>query len=120
VSRFFAELLAPRCSPSLGHLSEEGAALNGVTYMWWESFPGFANPDDPQREPVDEAELACLKSILALDSAACQEAALHGLGHWVRREPGCERIIDDYLAAGNAARRELMGYARAARGGCIQ
>lgn len=120
VSRFFADVLAPRCSPALGHLSEEGAALNGVTYMWWESFPGFANPDDPDREAVDEAELACLKSILALDSAACQEAALHGLGHWVRREPRCERIIDDYLAAGGAARPELIGYAQAARRGCIQ
>ena len=120
VSHFFADLLAPRCSPALGHLSEEGGPLNCVTYMWWESFPGFANPDDPQRELVDEAELACLKSILALESSACQEAALHGLGHWIRRESRCERIIDDYLAAGNAARPELIDYARAARGGCIQ
>ena len=119
VSRFFANVLAPRCSPALGHLSEEGAALNGVTYMWWESFPGFANPDDPERELVDEAELACLKSILALDSAACQEAALHGLGHWVRREPRCETIIDDYLASNRAMRPELVAYAKAARAGCI-
>ena len=116
---FFSEVLAPRCSPTLGHLSEEGGPLNGVTYMWWESFPGFASPDDPERELVDEAELACLASILALDSAACQEAALHGLGHWVRREPRCEQIIDDYLAAGRAARPELVNYAQAARGGCI-
>ncbi len=117
---FFAEVLAPRCSPTLGHLSEEGGPLNIVTYMWWESFPGFANPDDPDREQVDEAELRCLEAILALDSAACQEAALHGLGHWVRRESRCERIIDDYLAAGAAARPELIAYAKAARGGCIQ
>ena len=117
---FFAEVLAPRCSPTLGHLSEEGGPLNIVTYMWWESFPGFANPDDPDREQVDGAELRCLEAILGLDSAACQEAALHGLGHWVRRESRCEMIIDDYLAAGAAARSELVDYARAARTGCIQ
>ncbi len=120
IAVFFAELLAPRCSATLGHLSEEGRPLNGVTYMWWESFPGFANPGDPDREMFDEAELNCLQSILALDSAACQETALHGLGHWVRREPRCERIIDEYLATGASARPELIDYARAARAGCIQ
>ncbi len=119
ISRFFAEVLGPRCSPTLGHLSEEGGPLNGVTYMWWDSFPGFANPDDPQREMVDQAELDCLQSVLAIDSAACQEAALHGLGHWVRRESRCEIIIDAYLADGRAARHELIAYAEAARGGCI-
>jgi hypothetical protein len=119
ISRFFADLLAPRCSPSLGHLSDEGGPLNMVTYMWWESFPSFTNPDDPQRELVNDAELACLEFILGLESVACQEAALHGLGHWVRREPRCEAIIDDYLASGRSARAELGDYARSARGGCI-
>jgi hypothetical protein len=120
ISRFFAEVLGPRCSPTLGHLSEEGGPLNTVTYMWWESFPGFANPDDPQRGMVDQAELDCLQSVLAIESAACQEAALHGLGHWVRRERRCETIIDAYLTEGRAARSELIAYAHAARGGCIQ
>lgn len=119
VARFFAEVLAPGCSPTLGHLSEEGRPLNGVTYMWWESFPGFANPDDPGRNLVDQAELACLRAVLAIDSAACQEAALHGLGHWARREPRCEAIIDAYLAEGRAIRPELIAYAQAALGGCI-
>jgi hypothetical protein len=118
VALFFAEMLAPRCSPTLGHLSEEGAALNNRTYMWWEDYPGLAGPDDPQREIIDRAELACLESILALDSVACQEAALHGLGHWVK-EPRCEAIIDAYIAADRAARPELVAYAKAARSGCI-
>jgi hypothetical protein len=119
VARFFGDVLAPRCADALGHLSEEGAPLNIVTYMWWESFPGFTNPDDPDRELVDRAELACLEAILAVDSAACQEAALHGLGHWVRREPRCEPIIDAYCSSGRAARTELVTYAKAARSGCI-
>ena len=119
VGLFFADVLAPRCSPALGHLSEEGRPLNGLTYMWWDGFPGFTNPDDADRELVDLAELACLASTLKLDSAACQEAALHGLGHWVCRESRCEAIIDDYLQCGSAARPELTAYARAARTGCI-
>jgi hypothetical protein len=119
IASFFTDVLAPRCSPALGHLSEEGASLNMTTYMWWEGFPGLTNPDDIEREPVDSAELACLDAILALDSPACQEAALHGLGHWVRREPRCEGIIDAYLAAGKAAWPELDTYARSARSGCI-
>ena len=119
VARFFADMLAPRCSPTLGHLSEDGGPLNMVTYVWWESFPGFTNPDDPERALVDQAELGSLGAVLALDSVACQESALHGLGHWVRREPRCEKIIDNYLASGRAARPELGDYARAARGGCI-
>ncbi len=119
VALFFAEVLAPRCAPALGHLSEDGAPLNMRTYMWWDGFPGFTNPDDPDRDLVDLAELDCLEAILGLESAACQEAALHGLGHWVRREPRCESIIDAYLTAGKAAWPELDTYARAARSGCI-
>jgi len=120
IATFFRDVLAPRCAPVLGHdATEAGPEINGVTYMWWESFPGFTNPDDPQRALVDDAELACLEAILALDSPACQEAALHGLGHWVRRERRCEAIIDRYLESGKAAMPELVEYAKAARCGCI-
>jgi hypothetical protein len=116
----FAEVLAPRCAPVLGHLAKEPPPpINAVTYMWWESLPGFAEPDDPERARVDEAELAALERILALDSVACQEAALHGLGHGVGRQPRCAEIIDAYLLSGRAT-PELALYARAARTGCIQ
>ena len=120
IATFFHDVLAPKCAPVLGHnASESGPALNGVTYMWWESFPGFTNPDDPQRALVDDAELSCLERVLELGSVACQEAALHGLGHWVRREPRCEAVIDRYLESGKAALPELVTYAQAARTGCI-
>ena len=120
VAAFFRDVLGPKCAPVLGHnATEAGPPLNGVTYMWWESFPGFANPDDPQRGLVDDAELACLEVVLALDSPACQEAALHGLGHWVQHEPRCEAVIDRYLGSGKAALPELVGYAKSARTGCI-
>ena len=120
IANFFEQVLAPRCAPILGHLAADmPPPINTVTYMWWDAFPGLTNPDDPQRDLVDLAELACLETILGLDSAACQEAALHGLGHWVRREPRCEPIIDAYIATRKAALPELLTYARAARSGCI-
>ena len=120
IGDFFRDVLAPKCAPLLSHnATEAGPPINGVTYMWWESFPGFANPDDPQRALVDDAELECLERILTLGSIACQEAALHGLGHWVRREPRCAEIIDRYLGSDRAAVPELVSYAKAARGGCI-
>ena len=120
IARFFEEVLAPRCEPLLGHLATDmPPPLNTVAYMWWDSFPGITNVDDPEREIVDAAELAALGHILSLDSIVCQEAALHGLGHWVRREPRCARIIDDYLGSGRASDPRLSSYAQAARTGCI-
>lgn len=120
IARFFERVLAPRCEPSLGHLATEAPpSINTVTYMWWDGFPGFTNPDDPERANVDDAELGALERILQIDSVACQEAALHGLGHWVRRESRCEAVIDRYLTAGKIAAPELISYAQSARSGCI-
>ena len=82
VGTFFAELFAPRCTPHLSHLSEAAAGpLNGVCYMWWDEFPCLALPDDPHRDAMHGAALRTMESILALDSPACHESALHGLGH---------------------------------------
>lgn len=120
VAEFFASVLGPRCDNILGHLAREmPPPINAITYMWWDSFPGLANPDDPERALVDDSELDALGRILRLDSIACQEAALHGLGHWVRREPRCADLIDAYLVA-DRAQPDLLAYAKAARSGCIQ
>jgi len=61
-----------------------------------------------------------MKKILALDSVACQESALHGLGHWHSLQPDrVESIVDGFLAAHPTTRRELVTYARSARCGCV-
>jgi len=57
---------------------------------------------------------------LALDSLACRESALHGLGHWHARYPqGVEQIIDDALGRAQAWPPDLLAYARIARTGCV-
>jgi hypothetical protein len=90
--------------------------------MWWDGFPATSKPDDPDRETLIDAEMKCLADVLGLVSVACQESALHGLGHWAGNSDGgptATGIIDAYLEKGVAPRPELLIYARAARTGCI-
>jgi hypothetical protein len=124
IHTLFAKLLDPRCTPTLSHLDEPGAGpLNGICYMWWDIFPGMPAPADPARGELDTAYLDAMARTLALPSPACQESALHGLGHW-RGGAGRDQagaIIDGYLAGkGDTLRPELARYAAAARSGCIQ
>jgi hypothetical protein len=120
IHTLFAELFATRCAPTLGHLSEPGQPLNTVCYMWWDEFPCIALPDDPDCDRLHEAAIDVMRRTLELDSPACQEAALHGLGHWARQHPASiEAAIDGYLADGREKRPELIAYARSARCGCV-
>lgn len=116
----YATVFGPRCRPLLGHLSEGGLdhPLNTVCYMLWDVLPVAGGGDD--RDGVDAALLDAMSAGLAQPNPACQESALHGLGHWARACPGeVERRIDRWLAAAAPARPELVAYARAARTGCV-
>jgi hypothetical protein len=121
VATLFDRLFARRCSPHLSHLDEPGAAaLNGRCYMWWDTFPSIGLDGDRDLHEMQTAALTAMERTLSLDSIACQESALHGLGHWRRENGGrVERIIDDFVAGHRDARPELLRYARAARNGCI-
>jgi hypothetical protein len=75
---------------------------------------------DEMLHTVDEAILAVLERTLRIDSEACREGALHGLGHWSRRHP--ERtaaIVDAWLGTAPAISPELERYAASARAGCV-
>jgi hypothetical protein len=53
-------------------------------------------------------------------SPACQESALHGLGHWQRdHDRQVNAIIDGFLAANPHIDARLIRYANAARCGCV-
>ena len=116
----FAGLFDRRCAPLLGHLDEPGAGpLNHACYMWWENLAPAALPDDPNRERLEARMLDVMAAILDLANPACQESALHGLGHAARHTPKrVEAIVDTYLQR-QGIRPELADYARFARGGCI-
>lgn len=72
-------------------------------------------------ETVNDAILQVLARTLRVESEACREGALHGLGHWHRAHPErTEAIIDCWLIEGPAISAELRAYAGYARGGCVQ
>ncbi|MBA4097152.1 MAG: hypothetical protein C0484_10350 [Rhodospirillum sp.] len=118
----FARLFQPRCAPILSHMGEPGGdKLNGVCYMWWDIIPLAANSKPRQPDPIHEASLGVMRATLRLPNPACQESALHGLGHWARAYPEfTATTIDAYLAANPKLRPELVRYAQAARSGCVQ
>ena len=117
----FRKLLLPRCSPHLSHRDEPGTApLNAVCYMWWDKMPVYGGPVPQDREALHRAALDTMAAILKFDSVACQESALHGLGHWRSVFPAeIESLIDVFLRLNPEARPELRTYARSARCGCV-
>lgn len=117
----YEKLFAVRCSPRLSHLDEAGVnPLNMVCYMWWDLFPIAGKSDHPDNAALETAILDVMCRTLTLNSIACQEAALHGLGHWAGDHPHRVRtIIEGFLTQPISLRAELRRYAEAARGGCV-
>jgi hypothetical protein len=98
----------------------EANPLNSICYMWWDIAPLYGKSGDPAREALDDAALEVMEKCLSLPAPACQEGALHGLGHWQHAYP--ERVttaINAYLNASASLPPELVAYARNARRGCV-
>lgn len=122
IAILFKQIFAPRAAPVLSHIDEPGGnALNIPCYMWFDVMPSVALADDPDKETLHRALLATMERILNLCNIACQEAALHGLGHWAAAYPdGVAATVGHYLSSEGHKRPELVAYARAARCGCVQ
>jgi hypothetical protein len=121
IGSLFTRLFASRCSEHLSHRDEKGAApLNGLCYMWWDLFPAHGRPADSVSVQLDTEVLAVMERTLALPSTACQESALHGLGHWQRRYPRVvQEAVDHFLVRAGDLRSELRRYALCARVGNV-
>jgi hypothetical protein len=117
----FRKLLLPRCSPHLSHCDWHGATpLNSICYMWWDIMPVYGGPEQQDRRALQAAALETMAAILKFDSIACQESALHGLGHWHSAFPEqVESLIDAFIATHANAPPALLTYARSARCGCV-
>ena len=87
--------------------------LDFVCDMFWDVAPLVPRRDDDARLQIIAAKLEVLEATLALDSTACQHAALHGLGHehqeatdevpeiihrWLRRNPHAPEELRAYAA----------------------
>ena len=109
----FRDCFAQRCSAHLSHIDEPGVGpLNSVCYMWWEIFPFTGHPEDDSQKQIDDACIAVMEEMLEIHSIACQESALHGLGHWVLSyNDRCCKIIASFLQKHPEMRPELRDYA---------
>jgi hypothetical protein len=88
--------------------------------MWWDEFPCIALPTDPNLRRLSATALTTMEHILGLGSLACQESALHGLGHWQRQHASkVARIIDAFVLSQTELDPRLLAYANAARCGCV-
>lgn len=122
IGDLFAQLFQPKCVPMLSHLDRQGEyPLNMICYMWWDIFPGCVSDlNDPARTVLDRVCLDVMAATLRLGNIACQEAALHGLGHWqFSKVEGVSAIVDAYLAYAMAIPPDLQRYANSARCGCV-
>jgi hypothetical protein len=121
----YAKLFAVKCTPHLSHLirtaQPDVSPINMPCYMWWDILPYLGKPDDPDHRQIDPVMLDVMRRTLDLESVACREGALHGLGHWHAIYPNdVEEIVDTFLASHLQIAPELRDYALSARGGCVQ
>ena len=129
----FEQCFATRCTPhlshTLSHRDEPGIGpLNLSCYMWWDLLHGlivmhqdsnlshqitiYERPQDFNRNAIDEACISVMESILEIPSVACQESAIHGLGHWGRfRQDRCHPVIMAFLERHPDVSPELRPYA---------
>jgi hypothetical protein len=116
----YEELFVARCGERLGHCSEQDGRLEMVCYMFWDIAAFGGRAGDHDGEILEDEILGVLTGVLQLEHAACQESAVHGLGHRLTRHP--ERvpaILEHWLATGSVRDERLGPYARAAVTGCI-
>jgi hypothetical protein len=120
IKTLYTDCFLPRCSRFYSHIDqgpEPARPLNGVCYMLWDlSVEGPALNGDME---MLDASLDMLKFALALPSTACQESALHGLGHLAyRHKDHTVPIVEEYLKRDDLS-TELRDYAQAARVGYV-
>jgi hypothetical protein len=110
----YRDCFALRCRSETNRSSDLNA-LSTVCFMWWDRFPSGGTHD------VDGELIEVMAKALQIDHIACQQSALHGLGHWeVVGEARVHEVVDDWLAANSQVSSSLRAYAEAARNGNVQ
>jgi Leucine-rich repeat (LRR) protein len=122
IFNLFEQCFNERCAPILSYLDRANVnPLNHLCYMWWDAYFCCEPPENEIDAQSNEAFLKVMEKILYLDSDACRESALHGLGH--AAEYGYSDrvaiIIDRFLAENPQIKPELKNYAIDARVGYV-
>ena len=75
--------------------------LNSSCYMWWDELAPYGQTDRKDLQAIASEMIGVMERTLALESDACRESALHGLGHAHGADPErINRIIDAFLERG--------------------
>ena len=121
VKELYANGFAQFCSRHFGHLDrgpERSRPLNSSCYMLWD-MDGIECPAINGDTMMLAASLDVLSFALQLDSWACQESALHGLGHLAMKfSIQTTPLIESYLTQCDLP-TELKSYAENSRLGCV-
>jgi len=89
-----------------------------MCYMWWDVFPRHGVPRRSDMDETDAVICRTICSILKIDNFACQESALHGLGHWFSSRP--DEVVEEVRSFLSSAPAELKQYAMDAMQGRVQ
>ena len=123
VNTLYVKGFAVYCSRHLGHLDrgeEAERPLNSPCYMLWDmdGIECRALHDD---EEMSQLSFEVLKHALGIPHAACQESALHGLGHLASSHRDHVRsIIQHQFLQVHRILPELVDYAKRAAHGAVQ
>jgi hypothetical protein len=121
--RFLYERCFARFVGDWTHGGKPGPGLDTACYMLWDMDGGLEGiPMSGQPGPLVPVCYTVLEHALSLESSACWESALHGLGHIVFEKPQpAQGLIDGFLAAREGRLPEhVVRYARDARDGAVQ
>lgn len=115
----FSFVFNQRCREAVSNRADLSSATYGyMCYMWWDVFPRHGVPFEAHLQETDRAIQRLLAKQLTLQSVACKESALHGLGHW---HAAFSDFVEKTIAGASLEIPEsLKEYAKRARIGDVQ
>ena len=119
MSNLFEDCFDRRCEAVVGHLSEGGNALNNTCFMMWDANPITYNEENSEKNTIYSKLTNVMERSLYLTNIACVESGLHSLGHMVSYYSETEKVIQNFIAKTKIKDPRVIGYAKAAKTGCI-
>ena len=118
----YAKLMAPVYGNDIAYLDQapqDPDRPNFACYMWWDIIPLYGGMDHPDRERINDTVLHIFAEVLKLDSEACLESVLHGLGHWgLYLNDRTRPLVENFLRRPDIS-PELRRYAESAATGYV-
>lgn len=113
----YLHLFEKQALPALSHLNHTQNSLNNICYMFWDISPLAYWEKENDKLFYYEMVLDTLKFALKLKNIACQESALHGLGHLYPYMP--KQVQNLILENQKIIPAELVEYSKAASVGAV-